>query len=323
MVTLSHGGYAKTQPVGVYQAQRRGGKGKSAAAVKDADFIEHILVTSTHDTILCFSSKGKVYWLKVYQIPVASRAAKGRPIVNLLPLEQGERITTILPIREYDENHFIFMATASGTVKKTSLMNFSRPRSSGLIALDLSGDDTLVGADITDGTKDIMLFSNAGKVVRFAETDVRPMGRTARGVRGIRLKTKGRVISLIIPGDNGTVLTVSENGYGKRTGMDDFPVHKRGGQGVIAMQLSKRNGALVGAVPVSDGDEIMLISNKGTLVRTRTDEVPVLGRNTQGVRVINVADNEQLIGVERVEEPDDNADEVEPESSTDNADSDV
>ena len=319
VVTLSHAGYAKTQPVSVYQAQRRGGKGKSASSVKDEDFIEHILVTSTHDTILCFSSKGKVYWLKVYQIPVASRIAKGRPIINLLPLDEGERITTILPIREYDEDHFIFMATASGTVKKTSLMNFSRPRSSGLIALDLDGDDTLVGADITNGEKDIMLFSNAGKVVRFAETDVRPMGRTARGVRGIRLKEAGKVISLIIPRDDWSVLTVSENGYGKRTAMADFPVHKRGGQGVIAMQLSERNGALIGAVPVAEGDEIMLISDQGTLVRTRTDEVSVLGRNTQGVRLINVADNEQLIGVERVEEPEDDEAELSSEASSDDA----
>jgi DNA gyrase subunit A len=319
VVTLSHAGYAKTQPVSVYQAQRRGGKGKSASSVKDEDFIEHILVTSTHDTILCFSSKGKVYWLKVYQIPVASRIAKGRPIINLLPLDEGERITTILPIREYDEDHFIFMATASGTVKKTSLMNFSRPRSSGLIALDLDGDDTLVGADITNGEKDIMLFSNAGKVVRFAETDVRPMGRTARGVRGIRLKEAGKVISLIIPRDDWSVLTVSENGYGKRTAMADFPVHKRGGQGVIAMQLSERNGALIGAVPVAEGDEIMLISDQGTLVRTRTDEVSVLGRNTQGVRLINVADNEQLIGVERVEEPEDDEAELSSEASRDDA----
>ncbi|MCP5214132.1 MAG: DNA gyrase subunit A [Pseudomonadales bacterium] len=303
VVTLSHGGYAKTQPVDTYQAQRRGGKGKMAAAVKDEDFVEHILVASTHDTILCFSNRGKVYWLKVYQIPVASRTAKGRPMVNLLPLAEDERITTVLPVHEYTENHFIFMATASGTVKKTALMNFARQRSSGLIAVDLNEDDTLIGAAITDGNKDIMLCSNSGKAVRFNEADVRPMGRTARGVRGIRLKGGQRVISLIIPEENVRVLCVSAKGYGKRTDMEEFPVHNRGGSGVIAMQTSKRNGELVGAVPVVDGDEIMLISNKGTLVRTRTDEISVLGRNTQGVTLIKVSADEKLVGVERIEEP--------------------
>ncbi|MCF7981106.1 MAG: DNA gyrase subunit A [Pseudomonadales bacterium] len=321
VVTLSHGGYAKTQPVGTYQAQRRGGKGKMAAAVKDEDFVEHILVASTHDTILCFSNRGKVYWLKVYQIPVASRTAKGRPMVNLLPLGEEERITTVLPVHEYTEDHYIFMATASGTVKKTPLMNFSRQRSSGLIAVDLNEEDTLIGAAITDGNKDIILCGNSGKAVRFNESDVRPMGRTARGVRGIRMKSGQRVISLIIPEENMRLLCVSANGYGKRTDMDEFPVHNRGGSGVIAMQTSKRNGELVGAVPVFDGDEIMLISNKGTLVRTRTDEISVLGRNTQGVTLIKVSGDEKLVGVERIEEPDedDNVAEIQGDGGEESA----
>ncbi len=303
VVTLSHGGYAKTQPIDSYQAQRRGGRGKVAAAVKDEDFVEHMLVANTHDTLLCFTSRGKTYWLKTYEIPVASRTAKGRPMVNLLPLEENERITAILPIREYEEDKFIFMAMASGTVKKTSLMNFARPRSSGLIAVDLDNDDTLVNVAVTDGSQDIMLFSNAGKCARFAEEDVRPMGRTARGVRGIRLKEGERLISLIIPQEGGRVLSVSENGYGKRTEMTDFPSHNRGGQGVIAMQTSERNGELVGAVPVYDGDEIMLISDKGTLVRTRTDGISIVSRNTQGVSLIKVSKGERLVGVERIEEP--------------------
>ena len=303
VVTLSHGGYAKTQPIDSYQAQRRGGRGKVAAAVKDEDFVEHMLVANTHDTLLCFTSRGKTYWLKTYEIPVASRTAKGRPMVNLLPLEENERITAILPVREYEEDKFIFMAMASGTVKKTSLMNFARPRSTGLIAVDLDGDDTLVNVAITDGSQDIMLFSNAGKCARFAEEDVRPMGRTARGVRGIRLKEGERLISLIIPQEGGRVLSVSENGYGKRTEMTDFPSHNRGGQGVIAMQTSDRNGELVGAVPVYDGDEIMLISDKGTLVRTRTDDISIVSRNTQGVSLIKVSKGERLVGVERIEEP--------------------
>ncbi len=302
VVTVSHGGYAKTQPIDTYQAQRRGGRGKSASSVKDEDFIEHILVANTHDTILCFSDRGKVYWLKVYQIPVASRMAKGRPMINLLPLEAGERITTFLQVAEYRDDRYVFMATADGTVKKTSLMNFSRPRSSGLIALDLNEDDTLMGAAITDGSQHIMLVSNAGKAVRFREDDVRPMGRTARGVRGIRLYKSERVISLIIPKQGGRVLSVSANGYGKRTELDEFPIHNRGGQGVIAMQTSKRNGELVGAVQVFDGDEIMLISNKGTLVRTHTDQISIVSRNTQGVTLIKVGEDEKLVGVERIEE---------------------
>jgi DNA gyrase subunit A len=285
VVTISHGGYAKTQPLSDYQAQRRGGMGKSATAVKDEDFVEHLLIASTHATILCFSNLGKVYWLKVYQIPLAGRNSRGRPMVNLLPLEEGERVTSILPVVEYTEGHYIFMATANGTVKKTALTDFSRQRSVGLRALELEEGDVLVGTAITDGSCDVMLFSSEGKAVRFKEGDVRAMGRTARGVRGIKLGAGHRMISLIIPEEDGTVLTVSENGYGKRTQMEEFPIKGRGTMGVIAMQTSDRNGRLVGAVQVFEGDELMLISNQGTLVRTRTDEVSVLGRNTQGVRV--------------------------------------
>ena len=296
-VTLSHGGYAKIQPVKEYQAQRRGGRGKSASAIKDEDFIEHLLVTSSHDTILCFSNRGKVYWLKVFDIPVASRQSRGRPIVNLLPLEADERITTILPIREYTEGHYIFMATEKGTVKKTDLTAFSRQRSSGLIALELDDDDTLMGAAITDGSKDIMLMSNAGKAVRFAEENVRAMGRTARGVRGIKMQEDQKVVSLIIPEEGGTVLTASENGFGKRTAVTEFPTKGRGTQGVIGMVISERNGALVGAVQVQENNEIMLISDQGTLVRTRVSEVSTLGRNTQGVTLIKVQEGERLVGV--------------------------
>ncbi len=302
VVTISHGGYAKTQPLSDYQAQRRGGMGKAATSVKDEDFIEHLLIASTHDTILCFTNAGKVYWLKVYQIPVAGRQSRGRPIVNLLPLEDNERITSILPVKEYDEDHFIFMATANGTVKKTALTQFSRPRSVGLIAIDLDEDDVLVQTAITDGQSDVMLFTTAGKAVRFNENDVRAMGRTSRGVRGIRINDDHKVISMIIPSENGKVLTVSEKGFGKRTLVTEYPTKGRGGQGVIAMQSSDRNGAVVGAVQVFDGEEIMLISDQGTLVRTRVDEVSISGRNTQGVRVIRLKDGERLVGLERIEE---------------------
>ncbi|KJS04121.1 MAG: DNA gyrase subunit A [Gammaproteobacteria bacterium BRH_c0] len=305
VVTISHGGYAKTQPLDMYQAQRRGGTGKTATAVKDEDFVEHLLIASTHDTILCFTNAGKVFWLKVYQIPVAGRNSRGRPMVNLLPLEEGERVTSILPVREYTEDHFIFMATANGTVKKTSLQSFSRPRSVGLRAVELDDGDHLVGTAITDGTCDVMLFTSGGKVARFREGDVRAMGRTARGVRGIRLAEGQEVISLIIPDADQQILTVSENGYGKRTQADDFPAKGRGGQGVIAMQASDRNGALVGALLVAEQDEIMLISDQGTLVRTRVGEVPSLGRNTQGVRLIRVRQDEKLVSVARIEEPED------------------
>ncbi len=305
VVTISHGGYAKTQPLTDYQAQRRGGMGKSATAVKDEDFVEHLLIASTHATILCFSNLGKVYWLKVYQIPLAGRNSRGRPMINLLPLEEGERVTSILPVEDYTEGHYIFMATASGTVKKTALTNFARQRSVGLRALELEEGDVLVGTAVTTGDCDVMLLSSEGKAVRFKEGDVRAMGRTARGVRGIKLGDGHEMISLIIPREGGRVLTVSENGYGKRTEMSEFPTKGRGTKGVIAMQTSERNGTLVGAVQVFDGDQLMLISNQGTLVRTRADEISVLGRNTQGVRVIRTKTDELLVSVERIEEPED------------------
>jgi len=302
VVTISHGGYAKSQPLDAYQAQRRGGMGKAATSVKDEDFVEHLLIASTHDYILCFTSVGKVFWLKVYQIPVAGRQSRGRPVVNLLPLDEGERITSMLPIREFDDDHFIFMATSNGTVKKTPLSQFSRPRSVGLRAIDLVEGDHLVGTAVTDGKKDIVLFSSSGKAARFCEEQVRSMGRTSRGVRGIRLQDDQSVISMVVPVDDGKVLTVSENGYGKRTEVSDFPTKGRGSQGVIAMQTSDRNGCLVGAVQVLNGEEIMLISDQGTLVRTRVDEVSILGRNTQGVRLIKVKAGEHIVGLERIEE---------------------
>ena len=304
VVTISHGGYAKTQPVEDYQAQRRGGRGKSATSMKDEDFIEKLMVANSHDTILCFTNKGKVYWLRVFEIPQASRGSRGRPMVNILPLDEGERVTTFLSVNEYTADHYIFMATANGTVKKTPLESFARPRSSGLIALGLDEGDTLVGAAITDGTKDIMLMSNSGKMIRFHESNVRAMGRTARGVRGIKMAEGFRVVTLMLPEADGLLLVASENGYGKRTRMEEFSVIGRGGQGVIAMQCSERNGLLVSAVQVKEGDELMLISDKGTLVRTRTEEISILGRNTQGVRLIKLSqENEHLVGVERVDEP--------------------
>ena len=346
VVTISHGGYAKTQPLAVYQAQRRGGKGKSATGVKDEDYIAHLLVANSHTTLLMFSSKGKVYWLKTYEIPEASRAARGRPLVNLLPLSEGEYITTMLPVdleamrKRADEEEgdviegeiddadtneasteteeerkarikaadkkkapFIFMSTANGTVKKTPLVAFSRQRSVGLIALELDEGDILISAAITDGEQEIMLFSDGGKVTRFKESDVRAMGRTARGVRGMRLPEGQKLISMLIPEEGSEILTASERGFGKRTAISEFPEYKRGGQGVIAMVSNERNGRLVGAVQVLDGEEIMLISDQGTLVRTRVDEVSSLGRNTQGVTLIKLASDEKLVGLERVQEP--------------------
>ncbi len=305
VVTLSHSGYAKTQPLTDYRAQRRGGRGKAAASVKDEDFIEHLLIANTHATILCFTNWGKVYWLTVYEIPQASRQSKGRPIVNLLPLEEGERITTILPINEFTDEHFILMATAKGTVKKTQLSAFSRRRSTGLIACELENGDHLIGAAVTDGHQDVMLFSSAGKAVRFKESEVRAMGRTARGVRGMRLLGDQRVISLIIPDEDSSILTASTNGYGKRTLVGDFPVKGRGVQGVIAMQVTERNGDMVGAIQIRDGEEMMLISDQGTLVRTRSQEVSVLGRNTQGVTLIRLGQNEKLVGVEPISDTED------------------
>ncbi len=313
VVTLSHAGYAKSQPLSDYRAQRRGGRGKSATDIREEDFIDKLFIASTHDTILCFSSRGKVYWLKVYELPQAGRGARGKPIVNLLPLEAGERINAILPIREFSEDHYIFMATARGTVKKTSLPEFSRPRASGIIGLGLNEDDHLVNVAITDGSCDIMLFTDAGKVIRFAEKDVRPMGRTACGVRGIRLGSGQHVISMIIASDS-PVLTATANGYGKRTFADDYPVYGRGGQGVIAIQVNERNGPVIGAVPADDADEVMLISNGGTLVRTRVNEISIMGRNTQGVRLISLTDGETLVGIERVI---DDGEETEESEATD------
>jgi DNA gyrase subunit A len=310
VVTLSHAGYAKSQPLSDYRAQRRGGRGKSATDVREEDFIDKLFIASTHDTILCFSSRGKVYWLKVYELPQAGRAARGKPIVNLLPLEADERINAVLPIREFSTDHFVFMATALGTVKKTPLVDFSRPRASGIIAIDLRDEDYLIDVAITDGSQDIMLFSNAGKVIRFREADVRAMGRTACGVRGIKLQPGQQVISLIIASDS-PVLTATENGYGKRTLAEDYPVYGRGGQGVIAIQVTERNGAVVGAVSADDKDEVMLISGGGTLVRTRVNEISVMGRNTQGVRLIALDEGEQLVGIERIVEEHGEADAVE------------
>ena len=314
VVTLSHQGYAKRQPLTVYQAQRRGGKGKSAASTKEEDFIDKLFVASTHDTVLCFSSHGKVYWLKAYQVPEAGRSARGRPMINILPLGEDERISAMLPIREYADGLFIFMATASGTVKKTPLEQFSRPRTSGLIAVDLRDGDKLIGVALTDGKRDIMLFSSAGKAVRFNEADVRPMGRTACGVRGIRLDPGQRVISLIVAAE-GDVMTVTANGYGKRTRADQFPTKGRGGKGLISIKTSDRNGEQVGAVLVNDDDEIMLITDGGTLVRTRVADVSQLGRDTQGVRMIKLSNAETLIGIERIEGLDGVDDEVEVEAS--------
>jgi len=300
VVTLSHSGYAKSQPVSAYQAQRRGGRGKAATSVKDEDFIDKLFVANTHDTLLCFSSHGKVYWLKVYELPQAGRGARGKPMVNLLPLQEGERINAVLPIREYDELHYVFMATALGTVKKTPLSAFSRPRSTGIIAVDLAPEDRLVGVAITDGQREMMLCTSGGKAIRFREDEVRAMGRDAAGVRGVRLAADQRVIALIVV-DDGFVLTASENGYGKLTPVDDFPQHGRGGQGVIALQLTERNGAMVAALGVVREHEIMLISSGGTLVRTPVSDISIVGRNTQGVRLIRLEEGERLVGVERIE----------------------
>jgi len=299
VVTLSHAGYAKSQPVTDYEAQRRGGKGKMATTVKDEDFVEMLFVAHSHDTLLCFSNHGRCYWLKVWQLPLASRGSRGKPIVNLVQLDEGERITALLPIREFTEGQYVFMATAEGTVKKTPLSAFSRPRVTGIIAVDLADDDRLVGVALTDGEREILLTTTDGKAIRFAEEEVRPMGREAAGVRGIRLSDGQRVTSLIVL-DEGMILTVSEHGYGKLTPSDDFPRHGRAGQGVIAMQTSERNGAMIGALQVQPDDEVMLINSSGTLVRVPISEISVLGRNTQGVRVMRLEEGETLVGVERV-----------------------
>jgi DNA gyrase subunit A len=305
VVTISQTGYAKSQPLSDYQAQRRGGRGKAAATVKEEDFVEHLLVASSHDTLLCFTTTGKVFWIKVFHIPVAGRTARGKPIVNILPLEEGENITSMLPIREYPEDEFVFMATSKGTVKKVALTNFARQRSVGLRAIELNEGDTLVKTAITNGDKEVLLYSSSGRATRFSESAIRAMGRTARGVRGIRLEEGHHMVDMIIPEDQGQILAVSENGYGKRTPVEEFPCKGRGGKGVIGIKASERNGSIVGAVQVFEGDEIMLISDKGTLVRTRTDEVSSQGRNTQGVRLIKLKEGENLVGLERIEEPED------------------
>jgi DNA gyrase subunit A len=314
VVTLSHSGYAKSQPVAEYQTQRRGGRGKAATAVKDEDFVEKLFVAHTHDTVLCFSNRGQVYWLKVHQLPQAGRNARGKPMVNLLPLEEGEKINAVLPVKQYDEQHFVFMATSQGTVKKTPLDAFSRPRSAGIIAIDLHDNDRLVGVALTDGQREVILVTSGGKAIRFPEEEVRPMGREAAGVRGVKLGDAQELIALIVVGE-GHILTASENGYGKRTPLEDFPVHGRGGQGVIALQTTERNGATVGAVQVTPGQELMLISSTGTLVRTPVDEVSIVGRNTQGVRLIRLAEGERLTGIEQIDESFDAAPEGEEVSA--------
>lgn len=318
VVTLSHAGYAKTQQLDTYQAQRRGGKGKSATAMKDEDFIEHLFIANTHDTLLCFSSKGQVYWKKVYELPTGGRAARGKPIVNLLPLEEDEQITAVLAVREFEADKFIFMATASGTVKKTPLVDYSRPRANGIIAVDLKDDDQLVAVALTDGQSDIMLFSSGGKVIRFDETDVRSMGRVSRGVRGMRLPEGEQIISMIIANeDDGAILTATEFGYGKRTHLEEYRVQGRGGQGIISIQTSARNGNVVGAVQVKDENQIMLISDGGTLVRTPVKDVSIVGRNTQGVKLINLTKNEKLVGLERILEEEEEADDVDVDVDVD------
>jgi|TARA_B110000003_G_scaffold71184_1_gene72518 DNA gyrase subunit A len=299
IVTLSHSGYIKAQSSDTYQAQKRGGRGRSATKMKDEDFIDKLFVANTHDTLLCFSSKGKIYWIKVYRVPQASRGARGKPIINLLPLEEGERISAVLPIREFTEDSFVFMATSNGTVKKTPLTMFSKPRSTGIIAIGLKGDD-LIDVAITNGENEVLLVASNGKAIKFNEKDVRPTGRTASGVRGIRLKEDYRVIALCIVND-GLVLTATENGYGKRTKINEFNTQNRGGQGVIAIKTSERNGLTVGALQVNDDDEIMLISSNGTLVRTPVEGISIVGRNTQGVTLIRLIDDQRLVGLARIE----------------------
>jgi DNA gyrase subunit A len=300
VVTLSNLGYCKAQPIDAYRAQRRGGKGKTAATTREEDFVERLFQAHTHDTLLCFSTAGRLYWLKVYDLPQSGPNARGRPLQNLLPLTEGERITALLPVKSFEAERYVLMVTEAGTVKKCSLDDFARPRTAGIIAIDLEEGDHLVGVTLTDGDQQVMLFSSDGKALHFEEVDVRPMGRAARGVRGMRLAEGQRIIALVNPEPGTTILTATANGYGKRTEVEDFPVHGRGGQGVIAIQTSERNGALVGAVAVHETDQLMLISSQGTLVRTRVAEVSVLSRNTQGVRLIDVAPGEQLMSIARV-----------------------
>ena len=315
VVTLSHEGYIKSQPLSEYRAQRRGGRGKQATTMKEDDWVDNLFIANTHDFLLCFSNRGRVYWLKVWEVPQGSRNARGRPIVNMFPLEQDEKITVVLAVKEFSDDQFVFMATSQGTVKKTPLSDFSNPRKAGIIAVGLDDEDYLIGAQLTSGEHDIMLFSDAGKAVRFSETDVRPMGRNARGVRGMNLEEGQTVISLLVAEDETkSVLTATENGYGKRTSISEYTRHSRGTKGMIAIQASERNGYLVGAVLVTEADEIMLITNNGVLVRTRVEEIREMGRATQGVTLINVEQNSKLSGVYRVAESD--AD-IEAEADTD------
>jgi DNA gyrase subunit A len=301
VVTLSHGGYVKAQSLSDYQAQRRGGKGKAATKVKDEDFVDQLFVANSHDTVLCFSSAGKVHWLKVYELPMASRIAKGKPIINLLPLEKNEAINAILPVSAFTDDQFVFMVTSSGTVKKTALTNFSRPRKGGIIAIELRDGDKLVGVEITSGTNDLLLFSANGKSIRFKEADVRAVGRTAIGVRGMKL-VNDKIVSAIVADDSNPILTATEKGYGKRTELSEYRSQARGGLGVISIKTSERNGKVVGAIQVTDEDEMMLISNKGTLVRARAADVSVIGRNTQGVTLINIAKGESLVSIAKIAE---------------------
>ncbi len=306
VVTLSHGGYMKAQPVAEYRAQKRGGRGRQATATKEDDFIERLFIANTHDYILCFSNRGRVYWLKVYNVPQGSRAARGKPIVNLVPLEEGEKITAILPVKEFTDTQYVFMATGMGTVKKTPLSEFSRPRPSGIIAVDLSTGDQLIGVALTDGTHDVMLFSSGGKAVRFDENDVRPMGRGAHGVRGMALEPTQRVISMLVAEDEEqSVLTATENGYGKRTPIVEYTRHGRGTKGMIAIQQTGRNGQVVAAALVRPDDEVMLISTGGVLIRTSVRSIREMSRSTQGVTLIHLGNGETLAGLERVVEPDD------------------
>jgi DNA gyrase subunit A len=306
VVTFSHAGYIKAQPVADYRAQRRGGRGKQAAAMKEDDFIERLFMAHTHDSILCFSNRGQVYWLKGYEVPAGTRSSRGKPIVNLFPLTEGERISAVLPIKTFDEDRFIFMSTASGTVKKTPLSDFSRPREKGIIAVDLEEGDYLVGAAVTDGRCDVMLFSDDGKAVRFVEDDVRPMGRVARGVRGMKLAEGSRVISMVVAdAEAKSVLTATENGYGKRTAIAEYPRYGRGTQGVIAIQTSERNGKVVSAALVDEKDEIVLVSTGGVLIRTKVDQIREMGRSTQGVSLISLDEGTKLAGVEKIAEPED------------------
>ncbi|KZE34195.1 DNA gyrase subunit A [Crenobacter luteus] len=308
VVTLSHGGYIKAQPVGDYQSQRRGGRGKLAAATKEDDFVETLFVANTHDYLLCFSSLGRCYWIKVYNVPQGGRTSRGKPIVNVLALADGEKINAVLPVKEFREDQYVFMATGNGTVKKTSLVDFSRPRTAGIIAINLDDDDKLIGVALTSGNDQVMLFSDAGKSVRFSETDVRAMGRAAGGVRGMMLAEGQQVISLLVASDDAQqVLTATENGYGKRTPVGDYRLTSRGTQGVIAIDTGERNGRLVAAVLVEEGDDVMLITTGGVLIRTKVAEVRETGRAAQGVRLINLDDGEKLIGIEKVAEGDDEA----------------